>query len=564
MSSAPFESQTELDREIARLEQQLLDLKQRRNAMSPVSRIPPELLSNIFFLSLRFLKAGGITEEVDPDMTRRAICAVSHQWRELAFTEPKLWMEIHVRETTIRRTTATKYYLNLVRKNLRETQDVYLEAGRILNPGAVRHILEVEKTRLKRVVLGATSEIIREILSRMTDAQCDKVDSVELKCDNIQRPADVGVLQHMRVFPHLRKLWHELPLIPNAAYVGRLANLTDLVLVNLRSFTVEDVHQLFDILTRAKHLTSFTLASTQSATHNPLRVSAGGAVRTTEIEFHHLKRFELQLGLTPLLLALLKPLRFYGEMERVVIATDDIKGVDFNGLVIYTMALAFSHMSAPETMKMGVNPEVLYTKSDGDAALLTYQAGWVDKPDRQLYMVLPVQEDISDPFATPIHPYLSLPFGDPHSWLLNNIQEMEVGTRPIQPVWECFARIPSLRRLSVTAWDMNDYFIPALRLKGFESPDNPPNPAQVAAPFPALLDIKIDMAELATSGLDVEYARTLAQALGERAANGSEREDSVRRICKLEFVSCTSQIDGETRDLLSGVASEVCWNMKKK
>ncbi|KAF6741152.1 hypothetical protein DFP72DRAFT_774467, partial [Ephemerocybe angulata] len=80
-----------LDREIARLEQQLLDLKQRRNAMSPVSRIPPELLSNIFFLSLRFLKAGGITEEADPDMTRRAICAVSHQWRELAFAEPKLW-----------------------------------------------------------------------------------------------------------------------------------------------------------------------------------------------------------------------------------------------------------------------------------------------------------------------------------------------------------------------------------------------------------------------------------------------------------------------------------------
>ncbi|KAF6751393.1 hypothetical protein DFP72DRAFT_497576 [Ephemerocybe angulata] len=108
MSSAPFESQIVLDREIARLEHDLVILKRRRNVLSPVSRIPPELISNIFFLSLRFLQADGITpEELHPDETKQAICAVCHQWREAVFTEPKLWMEIH--ETPQRRGTWTLF-----------------------------------------------------------------------------------------------------------------------------------------------------------------------------------------------------------------------------------------------------------------------------------------------------------------------------------------------------------------------------------------------------------------------------------------------------------------------
>ncbi|KAF5339396.1 hypothetical protein D9611_009903 [Ephemerocybe angulata] len=133
------EAQIDIDREIARLELQLIDLKRRRNTLSPISTIPPEILSNIFFLALRFLQVDGDTlEDVEPDVTKRAICAVSHQWRETAFTEPKLWMEIHVRDFT-----ATKY-LDLIGKNLREIQEVYVEAcGINRNHLAVLHICSI-------------------------------------------------------------------------------------------------------------------------------------------------------------------------------------------------------------------------------------------------------------------------------------------------------------------------------------------------------------------------------------------------------------------------------------
>ncbi|KAF5339412.1 hypothetical protein D9611_009886 [Ephemerocybe angulata] len=556
MSSATFESQIELDREIARLEQQLLDLKRRRNALSPISRIPPELLSNIFFLALCFLEADGVTpHKLDPNVTKQAICAVSHHWRETAFTDPKLWMEIHVRRTT------SRTYLDLVRRHLRETQDVSLEAHDIDgNWFTAGHILDVEKTRLKRVVLGGTSMAILKLLQELK-FQCEGVEALELTCNNSRSSAENGVLPNVaRVFPRIRKLGHAMLRLPRASDMIRLAHITELVLRNLRPFTEEDVHQFFDILKGLKNLTTFTLVGLGSAANTNL---SDRVVWSTEVELPRLKRFVLEVENTALLLALLEPLRFHGEMERLVIATFDMSRTELNRRVISATTIAFSHMSAPETMRMTTRFCTGSVRGSEDSGLLVaYQlvAGWVDRLDRHFQMVLPVLPDghLGHSSPAPVYPFFTLQFMDPDCWILSNVLHISVNTRPTLSFWGCIARISTLRQLTVNAWGMDDYFLQILQDEGPSSVGD--RALEVPTPFPALTSIRVNTDTLSTPGLDVDYARALAQALQAWAAGAGEV--GVGKIHSLVFRSCVSQLDEVTRDLLSSVALEVVWKMR--
>ncbi|KAF5339327.1 hypothetical protein D9611_009891 [Ephemerocybe angulata] len=554
MSSPPTtESQIDLDREIARLELQLIDLKRRRNTLSPISTIPPEILSNIFFLALRFLQADGETlEDVEPDVTKRAICAVSHRWRETAFTEPKLWMEVHVRDST-----ATKY-LDLIGKNLRENQEVYVEAHGInRNYLAVLHILALiksGKTRLMRLVIvnASQSKVIRKIL-RASSLRFEETVALDLSYYYEPHGRGIATTQDIAaVFPHIRELQLMTKGLPNTLDVLRLPYITDLSLIVCHGFAREDIHQFFNILKNAKHLVSFKLhASTEFA---------GSTIQedvlwSTEVEFPRLRRFELDLFDSSLLLALLKPLRFHEDTEKVVICSHDTRKTQLSHSIVSTIILAFQHRSAPE---IAVVKEVTDMNS-----LIWYRVKWMDRQNLSLELFLPVLQDDCPPStlvpAINIRPFSLISVMDQGSWMVNKVQDIAVAARLNIPSWECIARISTIRYLSVRVWHLDDCFLRTLR-GSEEGQDNPHNQAQIVLPFPALLDLEIDMKKLNTSVLDIEYARALAQALEARAA-GPEREE-VRQIPHLEFFSCTSPLDGETRDLLSNVALEVHWNMK--
>ncbi|KAF6742871.1 hypothetical protein DFP72DRAFT_153999 [Ephemerocybe angulata] len=194
-------------------------------------------------------------------------------------------------------------------------------------------------------------------------------------------------------------------------------------------------------------------------------------------------------------------------------------------------------------------------------SLICYQVAWMDRQDLSLELFLPVLQDDYPPstLVPAIRPFSIIPLMDQGSWMVNKVQDIAVAARLNIPSWECIARISTIRHLSVRVWHLDDYFLRTLR-GSEDGQGNPHNQAQIILPFPALFDLEIDMEKLKTSGLDIEYARALAQALRERAA-GAGREE-VRQISKLVFVSCTSPLDRETRALLSNVALEVRWNMK--
>ena len=78
-----------VDREIEVLEQSILALKQRHNAIIPISRLPPEGLAIIF----SFLSPPGCDEDIYYQTLLRATHVCRH-WRETALNHPTLWSHI--------------------------------------------------------------------------------------------------------------------------------------------------------------------------------------------------------------------------------------------------------------------------------------------------------------------------------------------------------------------------------------------------------------------------------------------------------------------------------------
>ncbi|KAI0317172.1 hypothetical protein OF83DRAFT_1059094, partial [Amylostereum chailletii] len=80
-----------LDREIASVEGALSALKSRKNALSIVYKVPPELLTHIFKLLAR------ISPPVSPECGRLGWINVTHvcrRWREIALLDPSLWKRV--------------------------------------------------------------------------------------------------------------------------------------------------------------------------------------------------------------------------------------------------------------------------------------------------------------------------------------------------------------------------------------------------------------------------------------------------------------------------------------
>jgi hypothetical protein len=77
-----------IDRDIPRLEENIRALKSRRNELSPISRLPAEILCNIFSLSF-FWKPDYWTNFSQVNFSQ-----VSQHWRSLALSVPELWTDI--------------------------------------------------------------------------------------------------------------------------------------------------------------------------------------------------------------------------------------------------------------------------------------------------------------------------------------------------------------------------------------------------------------------------------------------------------------------------------------
>src|ERR1700730_4144150 len=84
-----------IDDEIKSLEASLRALKSRRNALVPISHLPPEILAAIF----SFLSPSVWNRGIDL-LEWLSVTHVCHRWRDIALTHPRLWSHINFTRLT--------------------------------------------------------------------------------------------------------------------------------------------------------------------------------------------------------------------------------------------------------------------------------------------------------------------------------------------------------------------------------------------------------------------------------------------------------------------------------
>ena len=87
--------QQSIDAEIKSLEESLRVLKYRRNALSPVSSLHPELFAAIFSILCLPGTSSQDGKPVDYHLARLRVSHVCHQWREITLNLPLLWSYVN-------------------------------------------------------------------------------------------------------------------------------------------------------------------------------------------------------------------------------------------------------------------------------------------------------------------------------------------------------------------------------------------------------------------------------------------------------------------------------------
>src|SRR6267154_5285896 len=84
-----------IDDELESLEKTTRALKLRRNALAPISRLPPEIIALIFsFLSLPREYVRLLTGDKQNILAWLRVSHVCHRWREIALNQPRFWSRI--------------------------------------------------------------------------------------------------------------------------------------------------------------------------------------------------------------------------------------------------------------------------------------------------------------------------------------------------------------------------------------------------------------------------------------------------------------------------------------
>jgi hypothetical protein len=84
-------SQQAIDAEIISLEDSIRALRLRRNALSPISSLPPEVFAAIFSI---LCPPPSLDRNPDRHLARFRVSHVCHQWREIALDYPFLWSHV--------------------------------------------------------------------------------------------------------------------------------------------------------------------------------------------------------------------------------------------------------------------------------------------------------------------------------------------------------------------------------------------------------------------------------------------------------------------------------------
>ncbi|KAF5325738.1 hypothetical protein D9611_000648 [Ephemerocybe angulata] len=542
MSTTP-KSQKDLDIEIAQLEQDLINLKRRRNMLSPVSLLPPELLIRIFYLSIPFIEAGSLKRaEIHPEVTKLSITHVSHDWRTVGHESPELWSEIHVRDTT------KMEYLDFSRK-MAKNLPLHVDVYNINKDGiaGVRHIFRTETKRLKRAALYGNIEVMRPVLQ-------------ELKtCREVLEVLDIGIsTKPFRTYPGFQEAdtFFDLPKLKELTIYNWN---TLLIPLSFQPFALVKLEIDFTVGPPATHIMHAFLACLRNVGPSlrdlklvfgfqtiPQVFSLNDTVMPP-IDMPCLEQLTLVSSSLGVVAALFTLIRLPSSVREIILWQSVSDAV---GNHIEEIATALQHGLAVLTSPQYLQIRIPHSRLLGAVEFVALRNPSI----RGRHLIGTTQIEVAlSPLSssrsqgTPSSDEnlnLPIPSFHSHDWLYCQLQTIEIAhTLPLS-FWRTIACITTLMELRYWVTSLDDNFIQTLR----EAVEHG------GRPFPSLALI-VPVFKETELLWDVDYARNLVTLLSQVRAKDN------MGIKRLEFLECGSAIDDTTRCLLQSVAKDVVWQL---
>ncbi|KAF5340571.1 hypothetical protein D9611_007461 [Ephemerocybe angulata] len=521
---------------------QLTDLKRRRNALSPISLLPAELMSFIFSTSLLFL-IDKYRRNVFPEVTRLSISHVSHTWREIALASPELWRKVYIRGHT-----SLEYIDGYLRQWI-STPDLPIdveahEIGYGYGTASVSHIFQagVGLGRLRRISLKAPKVLLDTLLPELK-ACSTTIESLRLSLSEEENKTYVGMPEpgYDSVFrsPSLNRLeLHNWIPPPNLLSKYRPISPVHLEISFYPSPALDTIRSLFNYLETTPQLISLAL------TFGRGDLSWKDDSTPTAIHLPSLERLRLSSYSRSALPAILSRLRIPSHIGYLKLLARWEGAVAPEAVKI---ASAFQHACAdipsPEFLRVWTSS---LKGGGGDIRIVAKRT----EHSQGLLNDAIVDFAIIEPYerralmgVTNTYPFYESGLG----WLFFNLRciAVEHCALPLH-FWRALAGVSTLEIIHYWVFQQDDGISQILRGEGGENSNAAPSKKRVV--FTALRKVKAIFVRTPMFW-DLDYAGELTLALQRKGIT----------LDSLEFDNCISSIGSECLTLLQSVANQVVW-----
>jgi len=274
-------AQTEIDAELTALKEIMRSLRTRRNSLSPISSIPPEILGAIFVHHDQEMQL-----LYDPDdFTVRSWPIVAHicrHWREVALGTPELWATPFLNSS--RATEEMLMRSKMVPLNLRSGLEYCMESVQKV----FMHVERLQEVSLRFFDGGVTNRCITEFLSKLSACSAPKLQSLSL-VEKYKQTLRIAIPTSF-IAPKLRSLEIKYCDISWASTI-----LTGLTVLDIKKLSPECLPTLDELISALRRMPALhTLVLEDALPTLPFQItSLPRAPRAMNVQLPHLKRLRL-------------------------------------------------------------------------------------------------------------------------------------------------------------------------------------------------------------------------------------------------------------------------------
>ncbi|KAG2053575.1 hypothetical protein BDR06DRAFT_956277 [Suillus hirtellus] len=281
----PSKAQTEIDDELAALTEMMRSLRTRRNSLSPISSIPPEILGIIFVHHVQQTQLV-YAPDAPAVLSWLKIGHVCRHWREVVLGTPELWatpflnslqateeMLSRSKMASLKLKTGRRFYMDCVQKTLMH----------------IERLQEVSLPSFSDIFGSSTTHCcIQKFLDRLSSCSAPKLQSLCLEAEIEQTPR-IAIPIFLPA-PNLRSLQ-----IKNCDISWTSSVLTGLTVLGIKKLSPECLPTLDELISVLRRMPALHTLELEDAlpTLPPQTISLPRAPRFMNVRLSHLKQLHL-------------------------------------------------------------------------------------------------------------------------------------------------------------------------------------------------------------------------------------------------------------------------------